>query len=215
MTTQLQDSLDAIFDAKPPKHWFIDPSGAQYAWTLPSLGLWYEGMIDREAQLSTWINTTRPFTYWMTGFFNPQGFLTSARQEVTRRHKAEKWALDDVVIVTYMTDHFDSRKIKGPPDEGIYIYGLFLEGAGWDKSKKMLCEATPKEMYTPMPIIHVSAVTSESEKKIFGKGEFYSCPVYTVPKRNGLAFIFVAKIPSEVNGRHWVLRGVGILCSKD
>lgn len=215
MTNQLQASLDAIFDAKPPKHWYIDPSGAQYAWTLPSLALWMEGLFDREVQLTTWINTTRPTVYWMTGMFNPQGFLTAARQEVTRRHAQEKWALDDVVLVTYFTDWFDNKRIKSPPEEGIYISGLYVEGAAWNKTNKTLCEAVPKEMYCPMPVIHVSAVTSEQEKKIFSKGEFYECPVYTVPKRNGLAYIFTTKLPSEVPQRHWCLRGVALLCSKD
>lgn len=215
MTNQLQDSLNSIFDAVPPKHWFIDPSGAQYAWNLPSLGLWFQGMLDREEQLSTWINNTRPFTYWMTGFFNPQGFLTAARQEVTRRHKAEQWALDDVVLITTVQDQSNPAKIKSPPDEGVYIHGLFLEGAAWNKDKKEVIEATPKEMYCPMPVIHVTAVTSEAEKRIYSRGDFYECPVYTVPKRNGLAYIFNAKLPSAKPNRHWVLRGVAMLCSKD
>jgi dynein heavy chain len=31
-----------------------------------------------------------------------------------------------------------------PPDEGIYIQGLFLEGCGWDPGYKQLCESRPK-----------------------------------------------------------------------
>ncbi len=42
--------------------------------------------------------------------------VTATPQEVTRRHKNEKWALDDVVLVTNVTDQSDLRKIKYPPN---------------------------------------------------------------------------------------------------
>jgi len=124
MTPELQTALNAIFDAKPPHFWHHDPSGAQIAWVLPTLALWFAGLLDREKQLSTWLRSGRPNCFWLTGFFNPQGFLTAMRQEVTRKHKAEKWALDDVVFHTEVTNMDDVRRIKGPPDEGVYILSL-------------------------------------------------------------------------------------------
>jgi len=35
MTPELQDALNAIHEAKPPRAWYIDPSGAEIAWSAP------------------------------------------------------------------------------------------------------------------------------------------------------------------------------------
>jgi len=220
MTPELQLALNCVFDGKPPLHWYKDASGAEIAWFLPSLALWFAGLLDREKQLSQWLHTTRPVTYWMTGFFNPQGFLTATRQEITRRHKAEKWALDDVVLVSSVTDHTDLKKVKLPPSEGVYVHGLFLEGASWDRREGgRIVESHAKELFTPLPVLHVSAVTSKQAEKMYSSGKddikFYDCPVYKQPKRTGLAYIFSVKLRTQVDPDHWVLRGVALLCSKD
>ena len=52
--------------------------------------------------------------------------------------------------------------------DGVWIRGLFLEGAGWDKKNACLVEAEPMQLVSSMPTIHFKPVEN---KKKSGKGE--------------------------------------------
>ena len=43
----------------------------------------------------------------------------------------------------------------------MWIKGLFLEGAGWDKRTSCLVEANPMQLVCPMPTIHFKPVETK------------------------------------------------------
>ena len=96
MTPDLVDAINSVFDFRVPKKWQYDATGVEISWLVPSLAAWMSGLLSRHYQLNTWLMKERPPSFWLTGFFNPQGFLTSMKQEVTRMNKDKNWALDDV-----------------------------------------------------------------------------------------------------------------------
>ncbi|XP_061708954.1 dynein axonemal heavy chain 8 [Cydia pomonella] len=199
MNEALRNSLDSIYDAKVPVIWL------KSSWSSSTLGFWFTEFLERNIQFSSWCFIARPNSFWMTGFFNPQGFLTAMRQEVTRAHKG--WALDMVALHNDVTK-FILDDVKAPPPEGVYVHGLYLDGASWDRRNLRLCESTLKVLYTALPVIHVYAINSTAPKD----PKLYTCPVYKKPVRTGLTFITPLWLPTIKNPDHWVLRGVAILC---
>ncbi|XP_055861319.1 dynein axonemal heavy chain 8-like isoform X4 [Biomphalaria glabrata] len=199
MSENLRDALDNLFDARVPKRWI------RFSWQSSTIGFWFTELLERNAQFFTWIFSGRPNLFWMTGFFNPQGFLTAMRQEVTRAHKG--WALDTVTLHNDMTKYY-KEDINTSPPEGVFIYGLYLDGAGWDRRSLKLCESQPKVLFIALPVVHIYAINSTAPKD----PKLYQCPVYKKPCRTDLTFITTILMRTSQSPDHWILRGVAALC---
>ncbi|XP_033874388.2 dynein axonemal heavy chain 8-like [Acipenser ruthenus] len=199
MSENLRDALDNMYDARIPKLW------KKLSWDSATLGFWFTELLERNTQFSTWIFEGRPNVFWMTGFFNPQGFLTAMRQEVTRAHKG--WALDTVTLHNEVLKQA-KEEITSPPAEGVYVYGLYLDGAGWDRRNGKLTESTPKVLFTSLPVVHIFAINSTAPKD----PKLYICPVYKKPRRTDLTYITAVCLRTSQPPDHWILRGVALLC---
>ncbi|KAG2951559.1 Dynein gamma chain, flagellar outer arm [Phytophthora cactorum] len=216
LTSSLRETGQAIFDGKVPPSWVAN----EQAWLAGTLGLWVTGLIDRVTQLRAWLERGRPPSFWLAGFSNPQGFLTAVAQESTRAHASERWALDDVVYYSEVTDYERLDQIKQPPREGVLVHGLMLDGAAWNRPDGTLVEQEPKRLFAPLPAVYVTAATKAHKKtraaQDHGPYGAYEAPVYRYARRTDKHYIFsVALASRDHRPLHWTLRGVALLCSTD
>ena len=250
MTPEIVNAIESMYQFRVPHKWVYDPTGAEISWLVPSLGGWLTSLKNRYFQLNSWYaNNQRPPSFWLSGFFNPEGFLTAVKQEICRstgQRGGNQWSLENVsykieVKSNETIENADGRVDRPiqPPQEGVYIHGLSLEGAGWDKKQNRLCESTPKQLFFTFPIIHVSATGPQEANALGGikkaddknsdKG-MYSCPVYKYPRRNDKYIIsrFLlrgeaaqgnqanAYMPKGMRSEtNWKLKGVTLLCQRD
>ena len=63
------------------------------------------------------------------------------------------------------------------PQDGVWVRGLYLEGAGWDRKNSCLVEAEPMQLVCLMPTIHFRP--TESRKKSAKGGTV--CPLPSLP----------------------------------
>jgi dynein heavy chain len=202
----LVEALNKLFNANIPSTWL------KFSWDSATIGSWFQGLLHRFDQLHKWLNTGRPKGYWLTGFFNPQGFLTAMKQEVNRKHSSDKWALDDVVMtseVTHPPKEFE--QLREAPSEGVYVYGLYLEGCTWSGKENKLVDSEPKKLFTPLPVLYVTGVQQKDRKS----QNTFETPTYRVKSRTGQHFITTFPLRTEDPASKWIMRGVALLCSVD
>jgi dynein heavy chain len=223
MTDDLAEAVDAFAEARPPKTWVYTVTGDEFSWIVPVLGLWFSQLLQRDQQNRTWLNNGRPFAYWLTGFSNPQGYMTAVKQEVTRRYKSNGWGLDDMVYHTEAQPMANFEAVRGPAPEGCYVYGLSMDGATYNLKNLILEESAPKVMFTLMPVVLISAAHYKEavkiNKNIFGAHGPYEAAVYkyfgrtfSPPFENAWRVgTFNLRCPPEKPAVWWGLRGLALL----
>ena len=191
--------------------------------------------MDRLKFLSDWIEHGIPKAFWISGFYFPQAFTTGILQNYARKMNLP---IDTIANDYVMRDDFDdmASDVKEKPEDGAYIYGLFLEGARWSRETHALGESMPKELYSRLPMMHLSPRQNRPDTM----ENIYRTPVYKILTRAGVLsttghstnFVMWMELPSteptifrkalvsETNravmfadAEHWIKAGVACFCS--
>lgn len=140
--------------------------------------------------------------------------MTGAKQNYARKYTI---AIDTVDFSYNVISDETKTDITKPPEDGVYVWGLFLEGARWDNEKEALVDSHPKVLYSKMQTIQILPM----KRAEIDFGHSYECPVYKTAKRAGTLsttghstnFVMYCFLPLQKKDteRKWVKRGVAML----
>eukprot|EP00079_Xenopus_tropicalis_P035681 XP_017949452.1 PREDICTED: dynein heavy chain 14, axonemal [Xenopus tropicalis] len=175
----------------------------------------------------------QPTSFWLSAFFFPQGFLTAVLQNharmrglsvdsLTFQHRVQHPPAPEATVNQDIIETAFSG--CSPPEEGIRVFGLFLDGAQWNGESQCLEEAGHLCRFYSLPQIHFipRMITEDKEggSDTESEGYQYQCPIYRTSQRAGTLsstglctnFVTAVSLPTLLPAEHWVRRGVALLC---
>jgi len=173
MSEELDSMYVALQNGKVPAIW----SKVGFL-SLKPLSPWYGELQQRVEMFRNWLVEGPPNGFWLSGFFFPQGFMTGCLQTHARQHK---------IPIDKLTFAFDIMKEEGledlaePPEEGIYIHGMFMDGARWNREDQIIDDQFPSVLYDKVPCVHFRPMV---DYKI--DPEQYTAPLYKTSERKGV-----------------------------
>lgn len=162
--------------------------------------------------MDNWLRNGNPNTYWMPGMFYPQGFMTGILQTHARQYKI---AIDQLAFAFEVLTVETAEEIEEKPEDGVYIIGLFLDGARWDRENLVITDQLPAKMVETMPIVWF-----KPQENYKPDPEEYQSPLYKTSVRAGVLsttgqstnFIVHVSLPTKENPNFWVQRAAALLC---
>ena len=205
MSAELEELGNQLFVNRTPTLWKSAPTRS-----APARG-YIADQQDRLKFFDDWLRNKPPPCFWISGF---------SSRKPSSRAPAEPTQytipIDDVVFdYTMMKEEW--RITQGPVD-GVFTYGLLLEGARWDMETMELQESLPKVLFSFAPTMHWVPFRRADVPKY----PMYDCPVYKTSDRRGVLattghssnFVCMISMPSGRDQDHW-MGGVAMLTQLD
>ncbi|PHJ22997.1 dynein heavy chain, partial [Cystoisospora suis] len=205
LTSELEETAKSLVENRVP----VCFARVSYP-SLKPLSSWIKDLLQRLSFFQRWIDHGHPSTFWLSGFFFTQSFLTGILQSYARKEKipVDEISFDFAVLPNSATGAAASM-LEPPSDggeggesidasssslsgmkesgrkegkSGCCIYGLYMDGARWDSDEQVIAESLPKILFAEMPPILLDPGPSTRPKKA---SHAYNCPVYKTAVRAG------------------------------
>ncbi|XP_074520194.1 dynein axonemal heavy chain 6 [Halichoeres trimaculatus] len=229
----MSEEMDRIYSSflnnQVPTHW----ANSAYP-SLKPLASWVKDLTLRTAFIQAWITRGPPTSFWISGFFFPQGFLTGILQNHARHHNLPIDELnfcfnviaeyrDQVAVCEALQDLPLNAKLdmddKLPkPENGVLVHGMFMNSCRWDDDNMVIEDALPRVMNTMLPVVHF-----EPQQNYVPEPDLYHCPLYKTSARAGTLsttghstnFVVTVTLPSKRHSDYWISKASALLCQLD
>ncbi|XP_073998898.1 dynein heavy chain at 62B isoform X2 [Rhodnius prolixus] len=208
MTLDLESLANSLMIGRIPANWvkFSYPS-------LKRVGAYIADFRQRLLFFHKWYQEGKPTLFWLSGFFFTQAFLTGTLQNYARFFKIPIDHLD------FDFEVLKEDKVDTPPSDGVIVFGLFIDGARWEKQIHGLEEQYPLILTYNLPYVWIKPMKRDE----LDRGNRYLAPLYKTSERKGVLsttghstnFVLPILLDTEKPSEHWIKRGVALLCQLD
>ncbi|PVD36438.1 hypothetical protein C0Q70_03422 [Pomacea canaliculata] len=226
MSEELDRVYTAFINNQVPGLW----ANSAYP-SLKPVGSWVTDLVLRCAFINNWIRFGAPKSYWLSGFFYTQGFLTGTLQNYSRKHElpidhlrfryfVKKQYRDQKVVTEQMANLQYGQEIEldkeiDLPKDGVLVHGLFCDGFRWDDDTMTCADAIKGVMNSPLPMMLMQPeMDYEPDEKD------YTSPLYKTSARAGVLsttghstnYVVAVHLPSTKSQDYWIAKGAALLC---
>eukprot|EP01063_Lacrimia_lanifica_P030850 TRINITY_DN4987_c0_g2_i1.p1 TRINITY_DN4987_c0_g2~~TRINITY_DN4987_c0_g2_i1.p1 ORF type:complete len:2545 (+),score=1014.20 TRINITY_DN4987_c0_g2_i1:819-7637(+) len=216
MSSELERMFNDFLINKVPENW----GGHKLSYlSKKPLASWFMDTCNRVNFLREWNDDGPPISFWVPGFYFPQGFLTAVLQTHSRRFKIP---IDELKFKTHVMDVTDGDQLPEEPNVGVYCHGFYIEGCRWDASNRYLAESNKGELYQSFPVVWLEPILVTDS--VGDPETTYEVPLYKTTTRAGTLsttglstnLVTTLHLPSGNHPPgHWIMRSTALLCMLD
>ncbi|XP_075717900.1 dynein axonemal heavy chain 6 [Rhinoderma darwinii] len=226
MSEEMERIYKSFLNNQVPTLW----ADAAYP-SLKPLGSWVKDLVLRTSFIDAWIRQDQPKSFWISGFFFPQGFLTGILQNHARKYNLpidelsfhynilpcyrDQAAVIEAIKTMKFGEELPMDKELPSPENGVLVHGLFMDASRWDDENMVIEDALPRQLNPMLPVVHF-----EPQQIYHPSSTLYQAPLYKTGARAGTLsttghstnFVVTVLLPSKRPSDYWISKGSALLC---